>query len=149
MLHGPVGNPTPPKYEYPGLGLPLRHYDDREYPYYPIGAHNNCHGSESQLIAVRELAMMDIMEKLTDKEDWNKKVFDDGIVAKWREEALAVPDSYFWDLAVYSKSEYWRYDNGQLELDDDYDFACQLEGIMDEPTFEVVRCVLFNFCIRC
>ena len=32
---------------------------------------------------------MAIMDKITDKPDWDKKVFDDTIVQKWRQEALA------------------------------------------------------------
>ena len=33
--------------------------------------------------------MMAIMDKITDKPDWDRKVFDDTIVHKWRQEALA------------------------------------------------------------
>lgn len=36
--------------------------------------------------------MMAIMDKITDKPDWDKKVFDDAIVQKWRLEALATED---------------------------------------------------------
>lgn len=32
--------------------------------------------------------MMAIMNKITDKPDWDKKVFDESIVRKWRQEAL-------------------------------------------------------------
>jgi hypothetical protein len=45
---------------YLGLGLPLQHdHEDRynEY-YYPVRAHGNNRGSLSELIFVRELAMM-------------------------------------------------------------------------------------------
>lgn len=63
--------------DYPGLGLPLRHdpqslSDDKSH--YPIGAHHGCWGATSNLIYVRELAMMSIMDRLTEKEDWHKKV---------------------------------------------------------------------------
>ena len=33
--------------------------------------------------------MMAIMDKITDKSEWDKKVFDDTIMQKWRQEALA------------------------------------------------------------
>lgn len=32
--------------------------------------------------------MMAIMDKITDKSDWDKKIFDENIVQKWRQEAL-------------------------------------------------------------
>jgi hypothetical protein len=71
-----------PKHDYSGLRLPLRGSDWTKYNYYPIGAHGNIWGSDSDMVPVRELAMMDVMEKLIDKENWHKKVFDEDIVAK-------------------------------------------------------------------
>lgn len=71
---------------YPGLGLPLLHMNqpytgsrvgEYEWKHYPIGAHASSPGAISDIIFVRELAMMNIMEQLTNKEDWNKKVFDE------------------------------------------------------------------------
>ncbi|KAF1973741.1 hypothetical protein BU23DRAFT_580213 [Bimuria novae-zelandiae CBS 107.79] len=85
---------------YPGLGLPLRceleQYDVR----YPNGIQDECDDCHSVLLPVRELAMMHIMDRLTDKKDWNMKVWDEEIVAKWREEAKAVPDVEFWKIAT-------------------------------------------------
>lgn len=37
-----------------------------------------------------------IMEQLTDKQGWERKVFDQAIVDKWRKEALAIPDEQWW-----------------------------------------------------
>jgi hypothetical protein len=91
--------------KYPGLGLPIRAELDckTEDLHFPIGAHADCSGSVTVPIPVRELAMMSVMETLTDKDDWHKKVFDEKILAKWREEAYAIPDEHFWDLAEASK----------------------------------------------
>lgn len=127
-----------PKNEYPGLGLPLRNWEWRNYGFYPIGSHSNCYGSDSDIITVRELAMMDIMEKLTDKVDWHKKVFDDAVIAKWRKEALSIPDDHFWQLAVGAKRQRWTHDDNRLELHNDW---CdrELENILDEDTFNTVR----------
>ena len=36
--------------------------------------------------------MMKLMDKLTDKSDWHKKVYDEEIVAKWRKEAMEQPE---------------------------------------------------------
>lgn len=37
---------------------------------------------------VRERAMIAMMDSITDKPDWNRKIFDEKIVGKWRQEAL-------------------------------------------------------------
>jgi hypothetical protein len=86
--------PTMPK--YPGLGLPLRHNKKPATGSYPIGSY----GAESDILPVREVAMMSVMDLLTDKENWHKKVFDEKIVAKWRDEALAIPDLDLWNIAT-------------------------------------------------
>ncbi|KAF8864890.1 hypothetical protein BDZ45DRAFT_613502 [Acephala macrosclerotiorum] len=41
------------------------------------------------LTTLREFAMLEIMDWLTDKPNWYEKVFDDKIVQKWKEEAMA------------------------------------------------------------
>ncbi|KAF2811084.1 uncharacterized protein BDZ99DRAFT_462360 [Mytilinidion resinicola] len=123
--------------KYPGLGLPLRHNEQQDYGFYPIGAHGSCYGSDSDILPVRELAMMSIMERLTDKEDWHKKVFDEEIVSKYREVALSIPDEAFWKLAFQEKSQYWE-ENGNLHVQDDWSIGhvTRLEGIMTENTFD-------------
>lgn len=42
-------------------------------------------------LTAREVAMLGVMNALTDKPDWHKKVFDDEIIAKWKQEACAMP----------------------------------------------------------
>ncbi|KAH7355962.1 hypothetical protein BKA66DRAFT_574864 [Pyrenochaeta sp. MPI-SDFR-AT-0127] len=135
----PMSASPPDTHEYPGLGLPVRHNEQRRYGFYPIGAHGSCYGSDSDLIPVRELAIMDIMEKLTDKEDWHKKVFDEKIVSKWQQEALAIPDEQFWQLATSGKSQFWDDQNGgQVQIRDDSSrWIKKLNGIMNERTFSV------------
>jgi hypothetical protein len=146
MAHALVRDELP-RHDYPGLGLPLRHSDWTECNYYPIGAHGNIWGSDSDMITVRELAMMDVMEKLTDKDKWHVKVFDENIVAKWRKEALAIPDLHFWNLAITAKRQYWATDDAQPELVDDAE-KCELEGIMDGTTFDAVRSEQRSSCIH-
>jgi hypothetical protein len=75
-------------HSYPGINLDLRHYPQGDQPTYPIGAHHNCFGADSELLPVREVFMMMLMDRLTDKVDWHKKVSDEEIVAKWKKEAL-------------------------------------------------------------
>ncbi|KAF5873308.1 uncharacterized protein Bfra_008589 [Botrytis fragariae] len=123
--------------DYPGLGLPL-HYDPQKVSdnisHYPIGAHQGCWGAKSKLIYVRELAMMSIMDHLTDKEDWHKKVFNENIVSKWRAEALAIPDEQFWMMAFRDKRQTRSYD-GKINFGHD-DLGRQIEEIMDASTFD-------------
>ena len=138
-----TGTSGKPINEYPGFGLPLRNWEFDNYGFYPIGSHHNVYGSESEIIPVRELAVMDVLEKLTDKPDWHKKVFDDEIVAKWRKEALAIPNQHFWHLAIAAKSQHWTHDDDRLELHDDRQ-SCILENILDEATFDTVRYSCFQ-----
>jgi hypothetical protein len=121
-------------YQYPGLGLPLRYSPQHDYGYYPNSA--SLHGSESELIFVRELAMMDVMDKLTDKPDWHKKVFDDAIVEKWEKEALAIPDDILYLLATTGKA---RWGDGNDGIDS------KPEGILGLAAFEYVGFPL-RFC---
>lgn len=64
--------------KYPGLGLPLLH-EKREGDAFPLGTHGDCYGGLSELVSVRELAMMAIMDQLTDKPEWHRKVFDEDV----------------------------------------------------------------------
>ncbi|KAH6627525.1 hypothetical protein F5144DRAFT_652147 [Chaetomium tenue] len=81
-------------YNYPGINIPLwrlRQNDDATaagVEFYRYGSFEGADGSLSELIQVREVAMLLLMDRLTDRPDWNKKVFDDSIVAKWRHETL-------------------------------------------------------------
>jgi hypothetical protein len=78
--------------QYLGVNLPLRYLrQDGEagIDFYPLGSSLGGKGTASEPLQVREVAMMILMDRLTDKPNWHEKVFDDTIVAKWREEALS------------------------------------------------------------
>lgn len=129
--------------EYPGLGLPLRHYPQEKHGLYPMGTHGNCYGGDSDILPVREVAMMTIMDKLMDKEYWHKKVFDDEIIAKWRKEVLEYPDESLWKQATGGKANNrWTGQN-----DDQADITWvghgfkPLKGIMSVETFDYVSVV--------
>ncbi|KAK8057996.1 hypothetical protein PG994_008444 [Apiospora phragmitis] len=100
-------NPTQPQPQpqYPGLGLDLRHYAIGQHwkdnkPCYPIGVCENAPGATSDLFQLREVFMLAVMDRLTDKPDWDRKVFDDAIAAKWRAEALSQPEEGLYRLAT-------------------------------------------------
>ncbi|KAL9585520.1 MAG: hypothetical protein Q9212_001473 [Teloschistes hypoglaucus] len=48
-------------------------------------------GHEARLLPLREYTIMQLIEAITDKPDWQRKVLDDSIVSKWRAEA-SVPE---------------------------------------------------------
>ncbi|KAI7188122.1 hypothetical protein D0869_12798 [Hortaea werneckii] len=48
------------------------------------------HGTPATL---RERDMIAVLDKLTDKPDWERKVYDDGILGKWREECKQLGES--------------------------------------------------------
>ncbi|KAM5345135.1 hypothetical protein ACJ41O_010997 [Fusarium nematophilum] len=112
---GRTQNATTVAKKYPGLGLDIRHDDsnDRDVTY-PIGIHHNCYGSESEMLLVREVAMMMVMESLTDKPDWHVKVFDDEIASKWKAEALALPvDAMYMEILGDRSTSSFRTADGQ------------------------------------
>ena len=122
---------------YPGLGLPLREDEDGEL--FPVGAHGGCYGATTDPLPVREVAMMSVMESLTDKPNWHIKVHDEVIVAKWRTEALAIPNDHWWNLATSAKQQYWATD-GHVELipGDEENRIKRPEEIMSSDTFDCV-----------
>jgi len=49
------------------------------------------------LLSLREYNMMNFMNLVTDKPDWEKKCFDETVTKKWKSEAAATPDWGFSD----------------------------------------------------
>jgi hypothetical protein len=121
------------KYKYPGLGHPLRG-GANGYGYPTGGTRED--GTESDLIYVRELAMMDVMDKLTDKPDWHKKVFDGVIVEKWKKEALAIPDDMLYKLSTAGKSS-WG--------DGEDNLSMKAVDVLNERAFNYVRLFFSNW----
>ncbi len=81
--------------KYPGVNLPLRHIRLSGLPgedFYRMGSYQNVLHTQSELLQVREVAMMMLMDRLTDKPNWHEAVFDDAIVAGWRAEVLTQPE---------------------------------------------------------
>ena len=55
-------------------------------------------GWAAQPTTKRELAIVAVINQLTDKKGWEKKVFDKGIVAKWKDEAISAPGSMITEI---------------------------------------------------
>lgn len=73
---------------------------------YPKNQNRFRHGADDfkqwPRLTAREVAMLGVMNALTDKKDWHEKVFDDEIVARWKEEARGVPliSDMAWDWCL-------------------------------------------------
>lgn len=67
----------------PGFGLPVDYTGGKQFPCAIQGRW------DSQGITLREKRMMALISSITDKPEWDRKVFDDAIVARWRAEADA------------------------------------------------------------
>lgn len=101
-------------FQYPGVDYDLRYRVDaldigrkkmhwknigRESDrFHAIGVNADLAGCKSPILQVREVAMMIFMDKITDKEGWEEKVFDDDIVAKWRQEAMTQSEEGLWKM---------------------------------------------------
>lgn len=72
------------KHEFPGFGLPhATTYKDRLLmPLFP----HALSGWASNGVTLREKRMLDFINQITDKSDWENKVFNHDIVSKWKEE---------------------------------------------------------------
>ena len=76
----------------PGFGLPLTSYPSGEFDHHNDGRrarfpHAIADKCQSYGIMLGERRMMEFINQITDKKDWDKKVFDEEIVTKWRDEA--------------------------------------------------------------
>ena len=72
--------------QVPGFGgIPLEYVLECEHRF----AHGTNDWQQVPAVTARELAMVAIMNTLTDKPEWHFKILDEQIVARWREEAFA------------------------------------------------------------
>lgn len=85
---------------------------------------------------------MSIMDRLTDKPEWYRKVLDEAILSKWKAEALAVPDEEWMKIAAAPRSDWsehrsrWVMESGQgREVPVG---ATKVVGIMSEQAFDYV-----------
>jgi hypothetical protein len=85
------------KNELPGLGLPIDSgYDDPRQRGFELAIGRMAWCSDG--VTIREQRMLDFIGKITDKPDWEVKVFDEDIVARWRTESDIRPESLDGDV---------------------------------------------------
>lgn len=91
-------------------------------------------------LTVRERSMLCLMLALKDKPEWDRKVFDDTIVAKWRKEAMEFdPDRKYEKLTniEYDDPRDSRNGNGEdLNID-----GLERQKAISEEMFDYVSCV--------
>lgn len=71
----------------PGFGLPI-HHELEDHDRFRHGVDDYA----PHRLTSKEVDMLAFMNSITDKPDWNTKVFDEKITKKWAEEALQQPD---------------------------------------------------------
>ncbi|KAF2108294.1 hypothetical protein BDV96DRAFT_616369 [Lophiotrema nucula] len=86
----------------PGFGLPVqtlpkwsRAKPNERFPH-AIADYYATYG-----ITMRERRMLDFMTQITDKPEWERKVFDEEIVGKWKEEGVR------WDEELDENGDWW------------------------------------------
>ncbi|KAK4451303.1 hypothetical protein QBC34DRAFT_436837 [Podospora aff. communis PSN243] len=102
-----------PNAKYPGWNRTLYwQYEqdddhDREGKYLS-GFRTDYWSTNSDMILVREVAMMQVMELITDKPNWHVDIFDDAIAAQWGKEALQVPNNHYWRTCSNFEEGDWK-----------------------------------------
>ena len=74
----------PERIKLPGFGLPLNHHVD--------SFRCAIMDWQGKALTVRELNMIRLMDQITDKPSWDRKVFDDAVNEKWKQEARDAED---------------------------------------------------------
>ncbi|KAF5620621.1 uncharacterized protein FTJAE_11614 [Fusarium tjaetaba] len=73
----------------PGLGLPLGHMPDQEDRFPLLFMEDNYeNGWRAATLLIRETCMLKLVNELSDKPEWWRKVKDEAISSKWKKEAL-------------------------------------------------------------
>jgi hypothetical protein len=83
------------KLQLPGYGLPVQHlpmyrsWELEKRERFPHAIADSCY---SDGVTVRERRMLEFINKISDKPEWSRKVFDEQIVSKYRAEACVYSD---------------------------------------------------------
>ncbi|SPO01965.1 uncharacterized protein DNG_04638 [Cephalotrichum gorgonifer] len=83
-----------PGLRVPGVGKPVQ---DQEGAAFPSAVLGDWH---SVGVTLREKRMLAFVDEITDKPEWERKVFDDEIVEKWRAEGSVRPEALEGDVVL-------------------------------------------------
>jgi hypothetical protein len=76
---------VPTKKQFPGFGLPVEYDGGLLFTTFPLAVGRSRWDSNG--VCLREQRMLEFVNQITDKPDWEVKVFDEDIVSRWRAEA--------------------------------------------------------------
>lgn len=76
--------------QVPGFGRDVNTRIAKRLPLEELFRHGLTDFTQARLVA-REIAMLALMDSITDKPRWHEKVYDESIVEKWRAEAIQMP----------------------------------------------------------
>lgn len=81
--------PREEQVELPGFGKPIpdKWSSSKAFPH-PLADGRLL---ESKGVTLRERRMLDFIGSISDKPEWDRKVFDEAVIAKWRGEAMSRP----------------------------------------------------------
>ncbi|CAK7225274.1 hypothetical protein SBRCBS47491_005831 [Sporothrix bragantina] len=137
----------------PGFGLSRSSGWGRADKTFPHALEEEGRGKLSMGVTLRERRMLDFMGSITDKPEWERKVHDEDIVAKWRAEAKAMPnvennDVYMSDKMFDNCIEELREKAGRLAetgfvttLDSEVTVAKSDRAVPDELVASLKECV--------
>ncbi|KAI8949348.1 hypothetical protein F4801DRAFT_591217 [Xylaria longipes] len=80
-------NDSSRRLKLPGFGMPLTQLPELGEKYFMHALWDEWRFLSAGL-KLREVRMMEFMNQITDKPEWERKVFDEEIVNRWREEAM-------------------------------------------------------------
>ncbi|KAI1140179.1 hypothetical protein F5Y05DRAFT_308671 [Hypoxylon sp. FL0543] len=106
--HNPSPDGMVERLRLPGFGLPVDYEppDKLAYCFFHALWDFRCFLSDG--LKLREIRMMNFINQITDKPKWEEKVFDETIVARWREEAKSAPSEGL-DEDVFFSGEMFEY----------------------------------------
>ncbi|KAF7546094.1 hypothetical protein G7Z17_g8672 [Cylindrodendrum hubeiense] len=85
----------------PGFGLPLTYLPKGNFPTL-VGVSGE--GWTASTLTIREVCMLKLMEDITNKPEWWRKVNDPEIVTKWKKEAVEMPWSEYVEFGHFDES---------------------------------------------
>lgn len=75
----------------PGLELPLGYMPEPKHRFPLLFIEDNYEeGWRAATLTIRESYMLKLVDKLSDKPEWGRKVRDHDIASKWKQEALEI-----------------------------------------------------------
>ena len=90
----------------------------------------------NERLVVREIAMLALMNAITEKPRWQEKIFDETIVEKWRAEATAMPliSPMAWDWCVQELGDKTVFlsEHGFIKTLDTGSACAKADGLIDD-----------------